>query len=316
MRLRRLASAAPSAPCAPSQRRWRSGSLPQRRQALISPGPQAGLDTEAARKLKSLVKHPAAPPKKKSAGDSTRESQARAIAELKAKGIEGFEKPDPNAHVVPAPRPQAGNFASSVAGKKKAKRDAKVAADAQRAGLAGTRLKPTLKKALRTLPGNLSAQDLERLKNAKSINASLHDEAKAKQMEAVFERGVQLEKMEEKLAGIVEEKARIFHCKTCGLKARAKLAACEAEGHQVVRANVIVRFFECVACGRRAETFNSKFMGDVPCANAKCQRKSYRRASKLKQKRWVEDAFGTEAVRIGGPDIGRHITNPADNPEL
>jgi len=97
----------------------------------------------------------------------------------------------------------------------------------------------------------MDSKRLEALKNRKSANAGLADDAALEEEERYFDILEKKDEMEDKMLNTKEIDVKAVTCSICSYTAFRKSDLCVEKGHQVKVVTAKKRFFECTKCKNR-----------------------------------------------------------------
>ena len=122
---------------------------------------------------------------------------------------------------------------------------------------------------------------MEELRNKKSLNQRLVNDAELEEEEKYFNHHEKKEAMEEKMINTKEIAAKIVTCKECNYSAYKQSDHCKSLHHLVKVVQAKKRFFECKKCKKRTYTFDK--MPKKSCSN--CQESSWVRVGMMRERK-------------------------------
>ncbi len=122
---------------------------------------------------------------------------------------------------------------------------------------------------------------MEELKNKKSLNHNLANDAELEEEQKYFDYHEKKEAMEEKMVNTKEIAAKVVTCKICNYSAYKQSELCKQSNHFVKVVQAKKRFFECKKCKNRTTSFDK--LPKKSCSN--CNESSWTRVGMMREKK-------------------------------
>ena len=117
---------------------------------------------------------------------------------------------------------------------------------------------PTAKKVktVTAFGREISVDKLEEIRNKKSANSHLAEEADLEAADTYFNKAVMREGMEEKMLATTSVQIKAVTCSICNYTSYKASELCREKGHKVKVINVKKRFFKCADCKNRTQSLD------------------------------------------------------------
>ena len=137
-------------------------------------------------------------------------------------------------------------------------------------------------KVFRSFTGEIiDEKKMEELKNKRSVNQNLVQEAELEAEEKYFDHLEKKEAMEEKMINTKEIESKVVTCHICKYTAYKQSELCKQSQHLVKTVKAKKRFFECKNCKKRTQCFDK--MPKYSCSN--CKGSSWIRTGMMRERK-------------------------------